>query len=205
MEGISKVNKMPLYIDDTAGISLPTLRSSKLRRMVQKYGIRVAVVDYMQLMNSDYKGGRTRENEVTELSKGLKQLAKELKIPIIVLSQLSRKVEDRATKRPMLSDLRESGSIEQDSDMVCFIYRPSYYQINTDESGNPYPADYAELMIEKYRSGKLGRIGMKYIGEYTRFQNLQTDFERNAASLAKKDLQKQIYFDMLLTLLNLQH
>jgi len=193
MEGISKVNKMPLYIDDTAGINLPNLRS-KLRRMVQKYGIRVAVVDYMQLMNSEYKNGRSRENEVTELSKGLKQLAKELKIPIIALSQLSRKVEERTTKRPMLSDLRESGSIEQDADMVCFLYRPSYYQILNDEDGNPYPQDYAELMIEKYRSGKLGRIGMKYIGEYTRFQNLLTDFERNAGVFGEKGFTEKDLF-----------
>lgn len=185
MEGITKVKQMPFYIDDTPAITLPAL-CSKARRMVKKYGIQLVAIDYLQLMRAEYKSNRTRENEVSIITSGLKQLAKELGVPVVALSQLSRKVEERSTKRPMLSDLRESGSIEQDADMVCFLYRPSYYQINTDESGNPYPQDYAELMIEKYRSGKLGRIGMKYIGEYTRFQNLLSDFERNAGFFGEK-------------------
>ena len=175
MEGVTKVKDVPLYIDDTASITLMEVRS-KLRRLVHKYGIKLAVIDYLQLMGTVTERGKSRESEVSELSKGLKSLAKELGIPIIALSQLSRAVESRSDKRPMLSDLRESGSIEQDADMVCFLYRPEYYNIRTDEQGMPYADGYTEFIISKYRSGKVGIIPIKFIGEYTKFINLQTEY-----------------------------
>lgn len=120
-----QLNKLPLFIDDTSGLTLFELRS-KVKKLIIKHGIKLAIVDYLQLMNSD---AQSREQEVSKISRGLKGMAKEFNIPIIALSQLNRAVEERADKRPRLSDIRESGQIEADADIVCFIYRPAYYGI----------------------------------------------------------------------------
>ncbi|HOV86379.1 MAG TPA: replicative DNA helicase [Syntrophobacteraceae bacterium] len=155
---------VPLFIDDTPAITSLELRA-KARRMMADKGLGVVVVDYLQLMRSR-EGAERREQEISEISRSLKALAKELNVPVIALSQLNRKVEERNNKRPILSDLRESGAIEQDADVIAFIYR--------DEVYNPDSADknIAEVSIGKQRNGPIGTIKLHYINSYTRFENL---------------------------------
>jgi replicative DNA helicase len=164
----------PLFIDDTPAISLLELKS-KARKMAREHGIEMIVIDYLQLMRSGMNI-QSREQEVAEISKGLKALAKELDIPVIALAQLSRKVEERPDKKPMLSDLRESGSLEQDADMVIFTYRPEYYGIpEYDIDGNGVMTSSHELMmflIEKHRNGAIGEAPLRFIGKYTKITNL---------------------------------
>lgn len=167
---IPKLEKAPLFVDDTAGMSIFELRS-KLRKLVRLSGVKAAVVDYLQLMNagSDFKGNR--ETEVSFISRNLKQIAKELDIPIIALSQLNRSVESRGgNKRPQLSDLRESGAIEQDADMVIFIHRPEYYGITQDEEGND-TRGLAEVIISKYRDGNTGIVRLKFNNNIVKFRD----------------------------------
>jgi len=149
-----KVQNRNIYIDGYSR-TLSQIRS-KTRRQIKKSGIKMIIIDYIQLMTGNDKGNR--EQEISEISRGLKSLAKELSVPVIVLSQLSRKVEERTDKRPLLSDLRESGSIEQDADLVIFPFRPSYYGIDKDEEGNAYPAGTVEIIIKKNRNGSLATI-----------------------------------------------
>lgn len=167
-------SKLPIYINDAAGISLFDLRS-KARRLVQKNGIKLLVIDYLQLMTlgDGTKGKGNREQEISTISRSLKGLAKELKIPVLALSQLSREVEKRPNKRPQLSDLRESGAIEQDADIVGFLYRAEYYGIMEDEDGNPLKG-IAEVIITKHRNGAAGTVKLGWKGQFAKFENIET-------------------------------
>ena len=161
----------PIFIDDTPNISLLELKS-KARKLVKENGVRIIIIDYLQLMRSG-RNIASREQEIAEISRGLKGLAKELSIPIIALSQLSRLVEGRNDKKPMLSDLRESGQIEQDADMVMFCYRPEYYGIENYEVGSESfssPGLFM-LLIAKHRNGELGEIPLQFIHEQTKLTN----------------------------------
>lgn len=176
------LNKAPLYIDDTPNISLIELKS-KARKLVEDKKVELIVIDYLQLMRSGLDIG-SREQEIAEISRGLKALAKELNIPVIALSQLSRLVEARSDKKPMLSDLRESGQIEQDADMVVFCYRPEYYGIEQYEIGNQVFPSFGLMMliIAKHRNGELGEIPLRFIHEQAKLSNynvLQSATENN--------------------------
>jgi replicative DNA helicase len=173
---VTDLEKAPLYIDDTPSLSIFDLRA-KARRLSSQHGIKLIIVDYLQLMTagSSSKAGN-REQEISTISRNLKALAKELDIPVIALSQLSRAVETRGgTKRPMLSDLRESGAIEQDADIVSFIYRPEYYNIDEwdDEERTPSQGQ-AEFIVAKHRNGGLDNIRMKFVGHLGKFEDLDT-------------------------------
>lgn len=161
----------PLYVDDTPSLSVFELRT-KARRLVREHGVRLIMIDYLQLMNASGMNFGSRQEEVSTISRSLKGLAKELNIPILALSQLNRGVENRegADKRPQLSDLRESGAIEQDADMVIFIHRPEYYKITTDEQGHDLRGK-AEIIIAKHRNGAVGTVLLNFRGAYARFQN----------------------------------
>ena len=173
---VKNLEKAPLFIDDTPSLSIFDLRA-KARRLSSQHGIKLIVVDYLQLMTAggNGKGGGNREQEISTISRNLKALAKELSIPVIALSQLSRAVETRgASKRPLLSDLRESGAIEQDADIVSFIYRPEYYKIDEwdDDEASPTQGQ-AEFIIAKHRNGSLENIRLKFIGNLGKFDNLE--------------------------------
>ena len=166
----------PLYVDDTPSLSIFELRT-KARRLVREHGVKLIIIDYLQLMNASGASFGSRQEEVSTISRSLKGLAKELNIPIIALSQLNRGVESREGiegKRPQLSDLRESGAIEQDADMVCFIHRPEYYKIFQDEKGNDLKG-VAEIIIAKHRNGAVGDVRLRFVGQYARFQNLEDE------------------------------
>jgi len=168
------LSELPIYIDDTGGIS-PIELKIKANRLKRENGIKMIVVDYLQLMKVKNKKTGNREQEISEISQSLKNLAKELDIPVIALSQLSRSVEQRGSaKRPLLSDLRESGSIEQDADVVMFIYRPEYYHIDTWDDDEQTPTtNQAEIEVAKYRNGETGfcRVGCKL--KYMRFMDIE--------------------------------
>jgi len=164
-EGMGALSELPIFIDDMPGLSIGELRA-KARRMCAEQEIALLMIDYLQLM----AGGRKAENrvqEVSEISRGLKQLARELNIPIIALSQLSRNVDQRPSHIPLLSDLRESGSLEQDSDIVMGIYREETYDKDTDRKG------IAEVHVLKHRNGPLGIIPMRFDARTTQFQSLE--------------------------------
>lgn len=170
MERSQILNDAPIYIDDTPGLSIFELRA-KCRRLKQKYGIKMVFIDYLQLMNAggDSKNGN-REQEISTISRQLKALSKELSIPVLAMSQLSRAVETRGgSKRPQLSDLRESGAIEQDADIVMFIYRPEYYGIDSDEKGDT--RGMADIIVAKHRSGSVDDVRLKFESKYVRFAN----------------------------------
>lgn len=175
---VKALEKAPLFIDDTPSLSIFDLRA-KARRLASQYGIKMIIVDYLQLMTAGgSQSGGNREQEISTISRNLKALAKELSIPVIALSQLSRAVETRGgSKRPLLSDLRESGAIEQDADIVSFIYRPEYYKIDEwdDEERSPTEGQ-AEFIIAKHRNGGLENIRLKFIGNLGKFDNLD-DFD----------------------------
>ncbi len=167
------LTEAPIFIDDTPALSIRELRS-KCRRLKAQNNIELIVVDYLQLMSGDASknSGGNREQEIASISRAMKNLAKELDVPVIALSQLSRAVETRGgDKRPQLSDLRESGSIEQDADMVMFLYRPEYYGLTENEEGQSVQG-MGEVMIAKHRNGALDTVNLKFIGKYTRFTNL---------------------------------
>ncbi len=175
---IQRLTEAPIYIDDTPALSILELRA-KCRRLKAQHDIQMVVIDYLQLMTGDTggRGGGNREQEIASISRALKNLAKELNVPVIALSQLSRSVETRGgDKKPQLSDLRESGSIEQDADMVCFLYRPEYYNITQDEAGNSTQG-IGEVIIGKNRSGSLDTIQLRFISKYTKFCDLETSFD----------------------------
>jgi replicative DNA helicase len=174
---VKDLEKAPLYIDDTPSLSIFDLRA-KARRLSSQHGIKLIIVDYLQLMTaggSNGKGMGNREQEISTISRNLKALAKELEVPVIALSQLSRAVETRgSSKRPLLSDLRESGAIEQDADIVSFIYRPEYYKIDEWDDDEQTPtAGQAEFIIAKHRNGSLENIRLKFIGNLGKFDNLE--------------------------------
>lgn len=174
---VQALEKAPLYIDDTPSLSIFDLRA-KARRLVSQHGIKILIVDYLQLMTvwwNTTKNHGNREQEISSISRNLKALAKELEIPVIALSQLSRAVETRgSSKRPLLSDLRESGAIEQDADIVSFIYRPEYYKIDEWDDDEQSPtAGQAEFIIAKHRNGALENIRLKFAGHLGKFDNLE--------------------------------
>ncbi len=154
-----------IYIDDTAGISVMDMRS-KCRKIKMEHGIDMILIDYLQLMSGS-AGSDNRQQEVSEISRSIKALAKEMECPVIALSQLSRAPEQRADHRPMLSDLRESGSIEQDADVVMFLYRDEYYNKETEEKG------IGECIIAKQRNGPVGTVKMAWIGAHSKFADLE--------------------------------
>nr|WP_297913479.1 replicative DNA helicase [uncultured Allomuricauda sp.] len=173
--GVKSLENAPLFIDDTPSLSIFDLRA-KARRLASQHKIQLIVIDYLQLMTAggSQKGGN-REQEISTISRNLKALAKELNVPVIALSQLSRAVETRGgSKRPILSDLRESGAIEQDADIVSFIYRPEYYKIDEwdDEERTPTQGQ-AEFIVAKHRNGGLDNIRLKFIGALGKFDNLE--------------------------------
>lgn len=168
---IGKLAEAPIYIDDTPGLSVFELRA-KCRRLKAQHDIQLVVIDYLQLMTA--AGAGSREQEISTISRSIKSIAKELNVPIIALSQLSRSVETRGgDKRPMLSDLRESGAIEQDADIVTFIYRPEYYGITEDEEGNSVTGT-GEIIIAKHRNGSLENVRLRFIANQAKFDNLET-------------------------------
>lgn len=162
----NKLSSAPIFIDDTPALSILELRA-KCRRLKAESNIQVIVIDYLQLMRGEQGGNR--EQEIASISRALKGIAKELNVPVLALSQLSRGVETRGgDKRPQLSDLRESGSIEQDADIVMFLYRPEYYKITVDEDGMPTQG-MGEVIIAKHRNGSTDNVKLKFIGKYTKF------------------------------------
>lgn len=174
MARIKQLYGASLYIDDTPSLSIFELRT-KARRLVREHDVKIIIIDYLQLMNASGMRFGSREQEVSMISRSLKQLAKELNIPIIALSQLNRSVENRGDskegKRPQLSDLRESGAIEQDADIVCFIHRPEYYlRSDTDAAGNDIRG-LAEFIVAKHRSGRVDDVKMRFKAKYARFEN----------------------------------
>lgn len=155
-----------IYVDDTPGISVMEIRA-KCRKLKLEKNIGLVIIDYLQLIQGSGKRGASREQEIAEISRSLKILAKELNVPVIALSQLSRAVEGRPDHRPMLSDLRESGSIEQDADIVMFLYRDDYYNEDSEKK------NIAEVIIAKQRSGSTGTVELAWLGSYTKFANLE--------------------------------
>lgn len=186
---VKNLEKAPLFIDDTPSLSIFDLRA-KARRLASQHGIKLIIVDYLQLMTAGGnggKGGGNREQEISTISRNLKALAKELNVPVIALSQLSRAVEARpGHKRPMLSDLRESGAIEQDADIVSFIYRPEYYKIEEwdDDESSPTQGQ-AEFIVAKHRNGSLENVRLKFVGHLGKFDNLE-EFGNEFAELGSK-------------------
>jgi replicative DNA helicase len=178
--------KAPIFIDDTPNISLIELKS-KSRKMVKEQGVKLIVIDYLQLMRSGLNIS-SREQEIAEISRGLKSLAKELDLPIIALSQLNRGVENKPDKKPGLSDLRESGQIEQDADMVLFCYRPEYYGIEQYEIGGHTIESNGlfMLLIAKHRNGSLGEIPLRFIGSQTKLTNHNIDFRNESNTFVQE-------------------
>jgi len=175
---IGRLEAAPLIIDDTPGLNIFEFRA-KCRRLKSQHDIQLIIIDYLQLMTgkADGKNGN-REQEIGSISRALKSVAKELNVPVIALSQLSRAVESRpgGSKRPMLSDLRESGSIEQDADMVLFLYRPEYYGLEVDEDNNPTQG-VGEVIIAKHRNGETGRVRLKFVGKFVKFTDLDDNLD----------------------------
>jgi replicative DNA helicase len=186
---LSNLTDAPLYIDDTPALSIFELRA-KCRRLKAQHDIQLVIVDYLQLMSGGNDKAGNREQEISNISRSMKSLAKELNIPIIALSQLSRAVETRGgSKKPILSDLRESGAIEQDADMVCFIYRPEYYKIHEDEQGNSTEG-LAEFIIAKHRNGALDDVPLRFVDKFAKFMDYETgDFDHGG------DLRPSAAFD----------
>jgi replicative DNA helicase len=169
---VDTLSRVPIFIDDTPGINIFELRA-KCRRLKMQHNIQMVIIDYLQLMTGSSEGKNTnREQEISGISRALKNMAKELSVPVIALSQLSRAVETRGgNKRPQLSDLRESGAIEQDADIVSFIYRPEYYGILEDEEGQSLKS-VAEFIVAKHRNGALDTVKIKFTDTFAKFSNL---------------------------------
>jgi len=159
------LSEAPLYIDDTPGLT-PTELRAKARRLAREHGLGLIVIDYLQLMQAPGGAKENRATEISEISRNLKSLAKELNVPVIALSQLNRSLEQRPNKRPVMSDLRESGAIEQDADVIVFIYRDEVYNEDSPDKGT------AEIIIGKQRNGPIGTTRLAFLGQYTRFENL---------------------------------
>ena len=163
---LGPLSEAPIYIDDTAGITVAEIRA-KCRKLKLEKNIGLVVIDYLQLIQGSGKRNSSREQEISEISRSLKILAKELDIPVIALSQLSRAAEARQDHRPMLSDLRESGAIEQDADIVMFLYRDDYYNPDSEKK------NIAEVILAKHRSGSTGTVELLWMGNYTKFANIE--------------------------------
>lgn len=182
-----EMSRVPLYIDQTGGLSIAQL-SARARKLKRQKGLDLLIVDYLQLLSGSSKSGDNRVQEITQITTGLKALAKELGVPVIALSQLSRQVEQRDDKRPQLSDLRESGSIEQDADVVMFVFREEYYvERQKPREGTPEFSDWqtqmmavsgkAEVIIGKQRHGPVGTVALSFENQFTRFGNLARDYQ----------------------------
>lgn len=167
---IGPLSDAEIYIDDTPGISVMEIRA-KCRKLKMEKNIGMVIIDYLQLVQGSSKRNGSREQEISEISRSLKILAKELGVPVIALSQLSRAVEQRPDHRPMLSDLRESGAIEQDADIVMFLYRDDYYNQDSEKK------DIAEVILAKHRGGSTGTVELLWLGSYTKFVNLERRFD----------------------------
>jgi len=167
IKAAGRIYDAPIFIDDTPGLTLMELRS-RARRLAAHQNVRLIVVDYMQLMSGGQstRNGENRQQEIAAISRGLKSLARELEVPVVALSQLSRAVENRPNKKPMLSDLRESGSIEQDADLVIFIYRDDYYNEHSEKAG------IAEIIVGKQRNGPIGTVELQFHAAHVRFNDL---------------------------------
>ncbi len=180
MQRSRTLETLPLYLDDSAGLSVMEL-NTKARRLVKDHGVKLIIIDYLQLMNASGMKFGSREQEVSMISRSLKQLAKELDIPILALSQLNRGVEKTEDKRPGLADLRESGAIEQDADMVIFIHRPEYYKIYEDAKGEDLRG-VAEIIIAKHRNGAVEDVRLTFRPELARFENRNVDSQDGEGS-----------------------
>jgi replicative DNA helicase len=171
VRGVAQVSRAPIWIDDTAGVTLMEIRA-KVRRLSSHLNARgegplaLVVVDYLQLMVGQNNRSENRQQEIAEISRGLKVLARDLDVPVLAVAQLSRAVEQRHDKRPLLSDLRDSGAIEQDADMVMFLYRDEYYNPDSDDKG------IAEVIIGKHRNGPTGKVQLAWMEQYTKFASL---------------------------------
>ena len=168
IEGAGVIGNSHLIIDDTPGISIAEMRS-KCRKYKLEHDLKLIIIDYLQLMSGSGKSSDSRQQEISDISRALKGLARELSVPVIALSQLSRAVEQRPDHRPMLSDLRESGAIEQDADVVMFIYRDDYYNHDSEEKG------ISEIIIAKQRNGPIGTVKLAWLPQYTKFANLEKE------------------------------
>lgn len=166
VEGASVIGNSQLIIDDTPAITVQELRS-KCRKFKLDKNLQLVIIDYLQLMSGSGRGSDSRQQEISDISRALKSLARELEVPVVALSQLSRAPEQRPDHRPMLSDLRESGAIEQDADVVMFIYRDEYYHKDTEKPNT------AEIIIAKQRNGPIGTVDLTWLAKYTRFANIQ--------------------------------
>ena len=171
VRGIAEVSRAPIWIDDTAGVTLMEMRA-KVRRLASRLSaqdetpLSLVVVDYLQLMVGQGVRSENRQQEIAEISRGLKVLARDLDVPVLAVAQLSRAVEQRHDKRPLLSDLRDSGAIEQDADMVMFLYRDEYYNSDSDDKG------IAEIIVGKHRNGPTGKVQLAWLEQYTKFASL---------------------------------
>jgi len=168
MEAAERLSEARVFIDDTPAVTVSAVRS-KCRRVAAQHGLDLVVVDYLQLMRGD-GSEHSREQEISSISRGLKGLAKEMKVPVVALSQLNRGVEQRADKRPLMSDLRESGAIEQDADIIMFLYRDEVYNKTPENAG------LAEVLVRKQRNGNIGEVDLAWRGEYARFENLERNY-----------------------------
>jgi replicative DNA helicase len=169
----SKLTSAPIYIDDSAGLNLYDFES-RATAMVEKHGVKLIAVDYIQLMRGEQSKGSNRENEISSISRALKRVAKNLNIPIIALSQLSRAVESRGgMKKPGLADLRESGAIEQDADIVMFLWRPEYYKFDQDDQGQLYTPGFTEVIIAKHRNGSTDTVAVQFLPKFSVFKDIQ--------------------------------
>ena len=185
---VKKLSDAPIFIDDTPSLSVFDLRA-KARRLVSQHGVKIIVIDYLQLMTAGGKSGGNREQEISMISRNLKALAKELEVPVIALSQLSRAVETRGgSKRPLLSDLRESGAIEQDADIVSFIFRPEYYGMTEWDDDEHTPCEgQGEFIVAKHRNGGLDNIRLKFTGHLAKFSDLEEGFSSEFQSSMNAD------------------
>ena len=170
VSAVGPLSESQIFIEDRGGISIMEIRA-KCRKLKLEKNIGLVVIDYLQLIQGSGKKNASREQEISEISRSLKILAKELNVPVIALSQLSRAVEQRTDHRPMLSDLRESGAIEQDADIVMFLYRVDYYNPDTEKKG------VAEVIISKHRGGSTGTVELLWLGSYTKFVNIAKGFD----------------------------
>ena len=189
---VKKLSDAPIFIDDTPSLSVFDLRA-KARRLVSQHGVKIIVIDYLQLMTAGGKSGGNREQEISMISRNLKALAKELEVPVIALSQLSRAVETRGgSKRPLLSDLRESGAIEQDADIVSFIFRPEYYGMTEWDDDEHTPCEgQGEFIVAKHRNGGLDNIRLKFTGHLAKFSDLDEGFSSEFQSAMNTDFPDQ--------------
>jgi len=166
-DSANRLSELPIYIDDSSGLSSLEIKA-KARRLKKKHNISLVIIDYLQLMQSK-KAVESRQLEISDISRSLKALAKDLDIPVLAVSQLNRKVEDRPNKRPLLADLRESGAIEQDADLILFIYREELYNRTEENKGK------AEIIVAKHRNGPTGLVNLTFREKYTKFQNYYKD------------------------------